>query len=139
MKIKLTPTQILTVYQAAVTLRALPALPLDLANKINGLSVAVTPAKNKMQESSELIDEKRISNSKISNEDDKRKANIQLQEDILKENRKSFDVEFTPLKTSDFKGYEITGEKEVQTQNGVMKYNYRDAYFELISNGFIAE
>lgn len=137
-KLKLKPNQLVSIKRNAGILRSFPTFSMELSEKFNDLILAVTPAGKEMDLLGETFNEKTSAVNKMPDGEAKKKAITQLEADIKKVNAKEYEVEITPIKKAEFKDLEIKGEKHVDQGNGlVQKFDYRDAYFELINEGMI--
>jgi hypothetical protein len=138
MKKKLTITDLKTIELNATILRACNTIPFMLANKINGLAIAVLPGINKFKDKIDLINERQEQLSTLQG-DDLEKAKKKLKEDVAIINKEKYEVEITPIPLKDFEGIEINGEKETMQAGGEkVLFNYRDAYFDLHKAQMIA-
>lgn len=111
-----------TISHCAAVLRACPGVqPFQLANKINACKVAADLAAAEYQQEFELIKERAASTPE------------QSEKDLNELLKKKFEASYPEIKESEFESLDIAGDKEVPQQNGtVTKFNYRDAYFNLL-------
>lgn len=138
MKLNLKIGEIQQIDHDASILRICPLIPFALANKINGIAISIKPTLKKFNETVSMIQERTIEIGKLSDGEPKDKANVDLKKEIDKLNKASYNIEIPIIKSSEFDGIEINGEKEVIQQSGsINKFPYRDSYFNLITNGVI--
>jgi len=111
-----------TISHYATILRTCAGIqPFALANNINNCKIAADNAIKKYQEESELIEERKTG------------ALEQSEKDMADLFKKQFEIEIPELKENKFSSLNIDGEKELPQQNGqVLKFSYRDAYFNLL-------
>jgi hypothetical protein len=131
MKKKLNISELKTIEVNATVLRACNVIPFMLANKINGLAVAVMPGINNYKDQFAVLNDRKEQIEKLSGAD---------QETALKKNKEDFfalanekyEVEIIPIPLLEFTGLEITGEKDaIQAAGNKVTFSYRDAYFDL--------
>jgi hypothetical protein len=154
-KFDLTIGEIFAIETQIAVLRSFPTLPMDLANNINMNWPIVKKLTKAHNEKVELIDERAKDRAAIIEKDkedgkplnpEHATAEKKDQEEREKLNKVKFTkLELNTVSASDFKDDEgktiqITGDKQVaQSENRVMVFAYRDAYFFLEEMGLIVQ
>jgi hypothetical protein len=119
-------------------LKSCPAVPFPVAIRIHGNIFAIDQAITRIEGELQVIREQLREFNKTSTSPEKQlayaaEAEAHGQEIINKKNAVSIDV----IPRSLVEGIIIDGEKEVTTTNGIARFSYRDAYFNLVFFGII--
>jgi len=108
---KFTKQQLEEISHSASILRTCDQINFDLANNINACKSA---SDIELKKINELIEARK-------NENDHIESNL-------------FEINIPDIKEADFKEINISGYKEVLSPIGLVKFFYRDAYFNLIGS-----
>ncbi|OCX54244.1 hypothetical protein BEL04_08280 [Mucilaginibacter sp. PPCGB 2223] len=138
-KIEFTLPKLKQISNDIAVLKSCPAIPFQVAIKIHGNIFAIDAAINKLEGEIEVIREqlKEFNKSEPTPEQQYEYA-AKAEEQAQQIANKKVSVNIDVVSKEAVEGITIDGEKEVSTQAGTVKFNYRDAYFNLVYFGIIA-
>ncbi len=122
MKKSFNSQQLQLISHCAGILRACKDIPFALANNINKCKIAAEAALKNLEDKIALIEERKTVDNFVQSQTDT--------EAVLREKT---ELELPELSEAEFASFNITGDKEVVQHDGsIKKFNYRDAYFNLL-------